>query len=438
MAAFTPVSFPENDFEVVNQESSDSCVEAETKLESSTGSFQVVETAGQVDLSGQPIIASLRVATISHETTAASAMIVNETCSSNPEIAQDERGFVSTANISLLLDVLTKKKCRQVDIAAIQNMTILRSKPSVSIEVNSSSAAICEEIAQGSDVASLYKIANSIDHDEAENEQINHPGHVLLNRHIYTIYGPGVLSGDKLIGPVRVGVESINCPYWKWPLYNDFKEIRKETKESLPPPYVNLQDWHILQIHYAGVSGNLCGKLWPADFNSSGVVRKNRKPKGRAGKVRYGGAFHYAVVFGDYQLSGDEASQVVVLLPPNTDAIPNQLRTTIGTGQLCEAEEEFEPTFEELRHGMYTSRLREPALQRRPLNNCGNWGPENRNGQPPSIKVIKKVAAKEKHKNPALEDASKTVPKTKKGIANRVQRNQPAPNNGKFRHPKQS
>ena len=301
------------------------------------------------------------------------------------------------------------------------------------METTSQNGATCEESSQDFDIASEDKMTTEIDHDEAENEQINRPGHILLHRHIYAICGPGTPPGGELKGqgPGRV-IETANCRYWQWPLYNDFKEIRKDVKESWPPAFVNLQDWHILQICRADIAGRQCNSLWPADFKVKGIVHARRKPKGRAGKVMYAGKFHYAVVCDNYQLSGDEASQVVIQLPPNADAPANQPRTSIGTGQLCEVQEEFSPQLDELQYGMFTSRLREPTLHRRPLNNSGDWGPENRTGRAPQIKDNKKVAIKKSKKNPVKEESAKVDPKEKKkSITIRGQKEQSQPNMSK-------
>ena len=296
-----------------------------------------------------------------------------------------------------------------------------------------SRALICKQAVREADSESENTVTKIINHDEAENEQINVPGHILLNRHVYAICGPDVPPGKEIKGEGRTGVESTNCRYWRWPLYNDFKEILKDSKESWPPAFVNLQDWHILQICRADIAYRQCCALWPGDFNSKGVIHTRRKPKGRAGKVMYNGSRHYALVCSDYQLSGDEAGQVVILLPPNTDAPAGpQLRTTIGIGQRCEVQQEFAPDLEELQYGMYTNRLSGDTLSRRPLNNCGDWGPENRIGRPPQIKGKRKTVAKKEKKDTVSEEPAKVNPKKEKGIAVRGNKDLSEPIIGRF------
>ena len=230
---------------------------------------------------------------------------------------------------------------------------------------------------------------NMVDLDSSEDKVLHVSDHLPLNRHIYKIFGPGVATGKKLERAPHY-LESSNCPYHAWPLYNNFKPITKGDRNSWPPAFVNLQDWHVFKILQAGIPTKDCNTRWPADFLGTGRVSEHRNPKGRAAKMDMNGVLYYVVLSNNYQLSGDEGSQAVTLIPPIEGTAEKRKRDAFTMGQDCEVQNDFVPSTAELKDGTLISRLPKGALGPRPLNNRSNWGPEDRTGDIRPKKANKK------------------------------------------------
>jgi hypothetical protein len=204
--------------------------------------------------------------------------------------------------------------------------------------------------------------------------------HEPLNRHKYRI-----CAGPNDVGePGPKGKRSQDF-YNSWPLYNAFHEIISGNRDTWPPENVLLQDWHIAKILAANISGKEYIRCWPGDFSSKNAhsIRNGRLPRGRAAKIKSptDGKFYYAVVFGTYQLSGDEGGQVngeIPIVVEGSDAHQSSTgeRKKIGLGQLCEIQSDFTPDETELLNGVESLRFPNPRLP--PLHQRQDWGLENK------------------------------------------------------------
>ena len=168
---------------------------------------------------------------------------------------------------------------------------------------------------------------------------------------------PASYAAEPKTRPAPEGHES---PYRNWRLYTEYKEIIKADKETWPPSFVLLQDWHINAVIEAGIGMRESSRLWPADFNSAGAPQRLRSQRGRAAKLKNGrtGLLHYAVVSAGsapYQLHGDEGGKDLSVPTKHDD--DTLMLGRVYHGSPCIIQKDFRPYAVELLHGVEIARF---------------------------------------------------------------------------------
>ena len=193
-------------------------------------------------------------------------------------------------------------------------------------------------------------------HSHAEQLAVFHPvilgdqAQAQLNRVSFPLHIAGTPGGDEIeFGRGKAYPE--DCAE-NWKLYWSYHDVDKSDESTWPPANVILQDWHILKIVEAGLFVK-DRQRWKADFAAEGWVRLNRKPKGRAAKIKDGTTNHYVVLGGVYQLQGDEGG----LFPYHkAERYDKGSKVKVSLGDVCRIQDDFVPHKIELEGGTFMCR----------------------------------------------------------------------------------
>ena len=193
-----------------------------------------------------------------------------------------------------------------------------------------------------------------------------------LNRVFFPLHIAGTPGGEEIeFGRGKANPEDLADG---WKLYWSYHDIDKEDESTWPPANVLLQDWHIWKIAEAGLFVR-DRQRWKADFAAEGWVRLNRKPKGRAAKVREGSTYHYVVLGGTYQLHGDEGG----LAPYHkADKYDKGSKMKMSMGDECRIQDDFVPHKMELEGGTFMCRYPAGEAPRQKKATAKNGGKRKR------------------------------------------------------------